>query len=92
MTAWVCYSDALAMQCKHFLSDVARKAGKRPVVVGFDDSHEAFLERITSYNFNGKGYMHAMVDYILNPGRRMSGRLYDGAIELEGFVNERDGF
>lgn len=91
-TAWVCYSDALAIQCKRFLTELPRRAGRRPLVVGFDDSHEAFLERITSYNFNGKGYMHAMVDYILNPRRRVSGREYEGAIELEGFVNERNAF
>ncbi len=90
VTAWVCYSDTLAIRCKRFLAEQPRVACRQPLVVGFDDSHEAFLERITSYNFNGKGYMHAMVDYILNPQRRMAGRVYEGAVELEGFVNERN--
>lgn len=89
ITAWVCFSDQLAIQCVRFLSSHASRGRVRPLLVGFDDTHDAFKARITSYNFNGKACMNAMVDFVLQPQRRIGGRLYQDAVEFDGFVNER---
>ena len=90
ISAWVCFSDALAVQVARYLRVSGRRGATRPLLLaGFDDSREAFYERICSYNFNGAAYMHAMVDYILNPCRPETGLRFEDAIEFDGFVSER---
>ena len=55
--------------------------------MAFDDGPDAFLSRLTSFNFNGSAAIHAMLDWILRPpsgrGRDMS------RLDFEGFVTER---
>jgi len=87
-TAWVADRDATAVQCLAYLAERRRRVPADISLASFDDSSDAFVRRLTSYNFNGPAVIRAMVHHALwGAQRRGAG---SGAIELAGFVNARD--
>jgi len=90
ITAWVGYSDTIALACKELLESMDIAIPGDISVMGFDDSQRAWQSGLTSYNFNTAGYVGAIVSFLLRPQsssrRRASG---PGVVELKGFVNDR---
>lgn len=86
-TVWVAAHDTIAVQCSDFLERHGRAVPDNLSLISFDDTPEAYLRRITSYNFDAPALVYAMVDYLLS-SRRMS-RPGNRAVEVEGFIDER---
>ncbi len=86
VTAWVCANDKTAVAALSFL----RKHNKRIAVAGFDDSIDAFLANVTSYNFDLQGVAHAAVRHVLFPAARERGGEALRTVEAEGFVVQRE--
>lgn len=87
VTAWVAYNDGTAMECLDFLEHAGKRVPQDIAVVGFDDSQIAVYNRLTSYNFNGDAYMHAMVEHVLRP-KQTAGA--GQPVAFDGFVVERE--
>lgn len=88
LTAWIGSSDSMALLALDFLLKRGMRVPDDISVVGFDDTTEAFVERLTSYNFNGPAIARAIVTHILSPSRRPQQRGI-AVRELEGFVARR---
>jgi DNA-binding LacI/PurR family transcriptional regulator len=88
-TAWVCYNDELAVDCLDLLARRSARVPQDLSVVGFDDSDEASLRGLTSYNFNGAAYVHAMLEHLLNPARHAAFRHDSDIVRFDGFVTPR---
>lgn len=86
VTAWVGENDDCALACRK----VAREAGIRVSadlsIVGFDDLLDAFLNGLSSYNFNSAGAMHACLWHVLN--QRRPGRAKP-PLDVTGFLSVR---
>jgi DNA-binding LacI/PurR family transcriptional regulator len=87
ITAWVCYSDDLALGALQFLRDAGEPVPGRMSVVGFDNDIHAHIARLTTYDFDGAAAMEAMLSFVL--GMPLSGRGPGGVYELDGFIVER---
>lgn len=87
--AWAVVADGFAVDCVDYLRGKGVRVPEDISVIGFDDTHEAFLHGLTSYNFNGQALMHAMVGHVLAP--RTAGGLArrDKPIEVDGFITVR---
>jgi DNA-binding LacI/PurR family transcriptional regulator len=87
--AWVASHDRDAAVCSRFLG--ARPGPARRIeLVSFDDSTEACVDRISSYNFNSTAVQRAMVSFLLDGGTRAD--LTDRAKRshsIEGFLTLR---
>lgn len=89
VTAWVANSDALALHVLRYLRSRDVAVPDTLSVVGFDDIEAAFIEGLTSYNFNVEAIVQAMLDHILHPGAAKSAQ--DGrVVVIDGFVKERE--
>lgn len=89
-TAWVAANDEVGVEALSFLREHGRRVPRDISVIGFDDSLEAFLAELTSYNHNEHAVLHAMLDYVLDPRRnRALSAQRSSPVEIEGFVNER---
>ncbi|MDG5816059.1 GntR family transcriptional regulator [Chitinispirillales bacterium ANBcel5] len=83
-TAWVCASDYAAFIAMDFLD----QNNKKIALIGFDDTFEAFRRGLTSYNFNIRGLVQAMLSYIINPSSESITKS-SGAFEIEGMLVKR---
>lgn len=88
-TAWVGENDTACLACLDYLRLKGLAAPGHVSVIGFDDSFEAFLSRLTSYNFNGAAYMRAMLSHVLSPLGTQSTRRHADSTTLPGFIVER---
>jgi hypothetical protein len=87
-TALVCESDGLALYCLELLRNLGVRVPEERSVVGFDDEEDAFLWGLSSYNFNLKAVVAAMMDYVLRP--HSAARVGDGAaVVIDGYVKAR---
>jgi DNA-binding LacI/PurR family transcriptional regulator len=73
LTAWVGANDEVALEARAFLEEQGRRVPEDVSVVGMDDSTEASVHHLTSYSFNGRAAMRAMVAYVLSPARAPHG-------------------
>lgn len=87
-TALVCENDRLALYALPLLRRLGVRVPEDRSVVGFDDEEEAFLSGLTSYNFNVRALIGAMVDYVLRPASVRRPR-DGGMFVLDGFVKQR---
>jgi DNA-binding LacI/PurR family transcriptional regulator/DNA-binding transcriptional regulator YhcF (GntR family) len=71
ITAWVLCNDETAILALNFLEGKQIDVPGRLSVVGFDDRYDALDNQLTSYNFNVRGLVEAMLDFILNPLSRL---------------------
>jgi hypothetical protein len=87
VTAVVGYNDVLALAALGHIRGRGTAVPGRVSVVGFDDSHEASLAGLTSYNFNSEAAIALLVGHVVaGPGRRSGGPQVD---LVEGYVTER---
>jgi DNA-binding LacI/PurR family transcriptional regulator len=89
VTAWVCVSDDLALYVLAYLRAAKVRVPEDISVCGFDDTLEATRMRLTSYDFNNYGVVHACLDHILSPGGRFRRPARGKPLEIEGFVVRR---
>jgi len=87
-TAWVCANDDTALAALARLSQ--RGAGPPVALAGFDDSHRAFLAKLTSYNFDAAAVAHAAIRHLLFPARPPRGEGGPRVEAAEGFVVPRE--
>jgi len=86
ITAWVAEDDSTAVRCLEFLQARDVALPQRLSLLGFDDTEEALLRGISSYNFNIPGIMHAMVEHIVRPHPVRGSR---ERVVIDGFINVR---
>jgi DNA-binding LacI/PurR family transcriptional regulator len=87
-TAWIGANDITALVCLDFLHKKSISVPRQISVTGFDDSSDAFMQQLTSYNFNGASAVEAMFRAILGPWRQAAGRK-GGATAIDGFIAQR---
>ncbi len=63
--AWVFANDIVASLCKEWIKDHPVPFGKK--WLSFDNSPEAFLQGINSYDFNTRGMVQSMLLHLRNP-------------------------
>lgn len=85
-TAWVCENDRLALAALRFLDERQVRVPSRLSVIGFDNSAEAHLHGLSSYDFGNLVYVRAMLDWVLSSSRRLPGaqppppEIFEGAV------------
>ncbi len=88
-TAWVACNDLFALIIMDYWNQHCISKKKRPALIGFDNTFKALKYGLSSYDFNTKGMVQSMIDYILRP----SNFLYTSrnkVIHLYGNVIERE--
>ena len=88
-SAWVALNDITALICLDYFRRSGIRVPEDISLVGFDDTAEACINGLTSYNFNIPGITQTMLWHILHP---MSRRNLSGPVrmeEIEGFVTAR---
>jgi DNA-binding LacI/PurR family transcriptional regulator len=65
VSAWVCASDAAAVEALAFMQREGVAVPAKVSVVGFDNSEEAFVRQLTSYDFNAAGLAQAQLGHLL---------------------------
>jgi len=66
VTAWVCANDAIAVEAMDFLTLQNIAIPGQLSIIGFDDTREAHIRGITSYNFNCSAAVNSAVAHIRN--------------------------
>lgn len=66
-TAWVAVSDTVALSAVGALARAGKTPGRDVAVIGFDDSFEACLERISSYSFNPRAVCRTLLRFLESP-------------------------
>ncbi|MBD3241938.1 MAG: GntR family transcriptional regulator [Chitinivibrionales bacterium] len=89
ITAWVAATDAVAAECYRFLVRSGIRVPGELSLVGFDDSPDAYVQGVASYNFNLAAVARAMVDYVTAPNMFARSHPAGPIIEIAGFVSER---
>lgn len=84
-TAWVGGNDTVALECLDFLASRGVRVPQRVSLAGFDNSLDAFYQKMTSYSFNGETIVRAMLKHVVRPER--SGK---DVIEIAGRVMLRE--
>ncbi|MBD3420510.1 MAG: GntR family transcriptional regulator [Chitinivibrionales bacterium] len=88
VTVWIAANDEVALNALSFLKRHGIAVPERISVISFDDTHDALRYGLTSYNFNMRAYVYAMLGYVFN---KQSHHNYPTTrpIEFEGMVKER---
>ncbi len=89
VTAWVGCSDIIAGEAQQFLEQRSISVPESMSVVGFDDSTEAALGELSSYNFNVSGLASAILTHLLFPRPRRERRGMGEWYEPTGAVTVR---
>ena len=82
-------TDTTALQCLHYLRQSGVDVPGQLSVVGFDDTVEASMLRLTSYNFNFGATVQAMLRHVVAPRGTQRGRSLP-PLAIGGFVTARD--
>ena len=90
VTAWVAANDDVALECVGFLRSSGHAVPQAISVVGFDNTHEAFLNKLTTYNFNSPAVIRAMLSHILDPKPKQRINEENEPFEIEGLIIERE--
>jgi DNA-binding LacI/PurR family transcriptional regulator/DNA-binding transcriptional regulator YhcF (GntR family) len=89
-TAWVCANDGMAMSALSFLRERAIAVPQTKSIVGFDNVPiQAIENRLTTFDFNARGFVHRMLNYLARPPKPR-GPYHHIPIEVEGIVMQRD--
>jgi len=89
ITAWIAVNDELALACMDVLAGARIRIPGRVAVAGFDDGFEASEHKLTSYNFNGRAALSALVNHVLYYNPRMAKQPFRGVEQAEGFMVSR---
>ncbi|MBD3321082.1 MAG: GntR family transcriptional regulator [Chitinivibrionales bacterium] len=87
-SAWIACNDRVALEALTFARECGIAVPQELSVVGFDDSPQALAANLTSYNFNVRAMVHAMLDFVARPNayRHTKQRR---PFEVEGMLVER---
>lgn len=88
-TAWVLANDTGAILTLDFLGRRHVNVPKEISVIGFDDSPDALLSRLTSYSFNGAAAVRTMLDDVVQGMRPFRGFARAGVIVIDGSISVR---
>lgn len=89
LTAWIAATDGVALECRRFLDQHRVRVPGDLSIASFDDSPDAYVERLTSYNFSIPALARAMLDFAVAP--TTFSRLHGGGVvEIPGYVSERE--
>jgi DNA-binding transcriptional regulator YhcF (GntR family) len=89
VTAWVAANDMVAIHALDYLGAVKADVPGRIALIGFDNSVEAFQNKLTSYDFDMAGLARHMLAFVLDPHNRTLRNRPAALHELDGFVQER---
>lgn len=89
ITAWVAANDRTGLLCMEYLRDKGLRPGRDISVAGFDDTFEASVKGLTSYDDNMPALVLAMLDFILGVQARRSRQGWAGIVEVPGVVLQR---
>ncbi|MBD3321293.1 MAG: hypothetical protein GF350_09385 [Chitinivibrionales bacterium] len=87
ITAWVCSNDTVAFMALDYLQRKDISVPEQVSVMGFDDSEQAHIRRLTSYNFNVDTLVYRIVNSVLNLRAFPKSKK---RVEIEGMIMERD--
>jgi DNA-binding transcriptional regulator YhcF (GntR family) len=86
VTAWICVSDGIALSALAFLRERGIPVPGKISLVGFDNAPMIAMEnKLTTFDFNAVGFIHAMLNFIARPPRPR-GKHHHSPIEIEGSV------
>jgi hypothetical protein len=86
VTAWICVSDGMALSALEFLRESGVAVPGRISLAGFDNAPMLAMEnKLTTFDFNAAGFIHAMLNFIVRPPRPR-GAYHHVPIEIEGSV------
>ncbi|MBD3419600.1 MAG: GntR family transcriptional regulator [Chitinivibrionales bacterium] len=85
ISAWVPVNDQIAAFALDFLRSRGVKVPDDISLIAFDDSPVALKERITSYNFNMRALVPAMLEFVLRPSASPTA----SRRTVEGYIVER---
>jgi DNA-binding LacI/PurR family transcriptional regulator len=88
-TAWVAANDRIALDCLDFLQSKGIRVPEDISVMGFDNGQLALVHGLTSCDFSGGAYVHAMVEYLLRPGRGSRPTAAKPSLEIDPFIVKR---
>ncbi|MBD3241282.1 MAG: GntR family transcriptional regulator [Chitinivibrionales bacterium] len=87
VTAWIAENDELALAALEHVRGAGLTVPRQLSIAGFDDSEEAHVTGLTSYNFNGSAYVHAMLSAVLGYAPRATAA--GSPVTIEGIVIPR---
>lgn len=88
ITAWVCANDQIACMVMDYWNYHRVPFGKRPALLGFDNSFDSFERGISTYEFNTGGETQSMVNHLIYPNSSLILRS-KRIVRLHGSVIER---
>jgi DNA-binding LacI/PurR family transcriptional regulator len=88
-TAWICSGDGTALKALQYLSDSARNVPADIAVASFDNSMQAYEQKLTSVDFNMDAAAYLMLRFVSNPDDRIFDRTRT-AVEIEPTVIVRN--
>jgi DNA-binding LacI/PurR family transcriptional regulator len=86
VTAFACANDAIAMMALCNLKKHGKRVPQDISVVGFDDTLDAYHERLSSFNFNMQSTAARMFAHIVMPNARSR---MQRSVEIPGYMVER---
>jgi DNA-binding GntR family transcriptional regulator len=89
ITAWVAANDVVGLLALDFLKRNGVRVPRQVSVVAFDDSNEAFVSGLSSYNFNVPALVLAMLEHILPVDRRKKRSVSAEHVHIPGQVMQR---
>ncbi|MBD3240531.1 MAG: hypothetical protein GF331_08090 [Chitinivibrionales bacterium] len=89
ITAWVAINDPCGYAALDFLHGKKVAVPDRIALIAFDDSVEAFVLGLSSYNFNVAAVVRAMIGHLLSPPGGPSARA-PRLVEVAGRVVARE--
>lgn len=75
ITAWACYNDDVALAALEFCRTSGIDVPGQLSIVGFDDTWQASLAGLTSYNFGFRSLVRAMIRGLLDTGLQRPGSM-----------------
>lgn len=90
VTAWVTASDDVAFAALDYLQKSGISVPDQCSVIGFDNSLEASVQGLTSYDFNSQAALHELLNHLFYPHATRRGTKGATVEETEGFVLPRE--
>jgi DNA-binding LacI/PurR family transcriptional regulator len=89
VSVWVAGNDMIALALWELCNERKVNVPEDISLIGFDDSVEAHVWGLTSYNFNATAVMRAMLMFLLYSSLQCTEKNEEKFREIEGFIVER---